>query len=348
MKQLHCRSKSVSRHITTFAEELKILLPGIGLASIVAIAALISSSLQTQKVISPLLIAIIIGIIIRNTVSVSKAFEPGISFSAKKILRLAVVLLGLKLSFSQILSIGIDGISIIVFGSIGTFLFTCWLGAKLGVDYRLTQLIAVGTSICGASAVAATTPIIGTSEEDVAYAIATITGLGTLAIIGYPILQEFIQLSPIEFGVWSGASIHEVAQVVAASFQQGAVSGEIATVIKLSRVLLIIPVIVLISFQKMTSGKEFSFGVILGSIPWFVCAFIFLSLLNSVGLFSDNLKFLILNLNQFFLCLSMAGMGLITQLRKLASVGMRPLCLAVISWVFLGTTTLFLIKVTSI
>ena len=294
------------------------------------------------------MIAIIIGIIIRNTVGVSKAFEPGISFSAKKILRLAVILLGLKLSFLQILSIGINGISIIVLGSIGTFFFTCWLGAKLGVDYRLAQLIAVGTSICGASAVAATTPVIGTSEEDVAYAIATITGLGTLAIIGYPILQEFIQLSPNDFGVWCGASIHEVAQVVAASFQHGAVSGEIATVIKLSRVLLIIPVIVLISCQKLTSGKGFSLDSILGSIPWFVCAFIFLSLLNSVGLFSDSLKSFILDLNQFFLCLSMAAMGLITQLRKLASVGMRPLCLAVISWVFLGTITLFLIKVTSI
>lgn len=323
-------------------------MPGIGLASIVAIASLIGGSLQTQKVVSPLLIAIIIGIIIRNTVGVSKVFEPGISFSAKKVLRIAVILLGLKLSFFQILSIGIDGISIIVLGSIGTFLLTCWLGTKLGVDYRLAQLIAVGTSICGASAVAATTPVIGTSEEDVAYAIATITGLGTLAIIGYPILQGFIQLSPNEFGIWCGASIHEVAQVVAAAFQNGEVSGEIATVIKLSRVLLIVPVIVLISCQKGSERKGSNLGRLLSSIPWFVCAFVLLSLLNTAELFSVSLKSFILDLNQFFLCLSMAAMGLITQLRKLASVGIKPLFLAIVSWFFLGTITLFLIKVASI
>jgi len=328
----------------TLRKQIQAFLPGIMLASLISIVSLMLSDVQLEKIVSPLLISISVGVATRNILGLRRAFEPGIQFSMKKILRLSIVLLGLRLSFIQVLDIGFAGMFTLAFSSIGTLFFTFWLGKRLNINSRFSQLIAIGTSICGASAIVAAAPVIESSEEDLTYVVATITSLGTLAMVSYPLLQELIQLNPNEFGLWCGASIHEVAQVLVASFQVGTFSGEIATVAKLSRVLLIIPVLFILSFQNKSHSQNFSLQKIFSFIPWFVCFFVLVTLLNSMNLIPVNVKVFLISINQFLLCLSMAAVGLGTRLSRIAAIGIKPFLLAIFSWLFLSWISLFLIK----
>ena len=323
---------------------VRLLIPGLIYSAAIAGLALLIYFTSNLSLLNPLLTAVLIGIVARNTIGIPSHCQPGIAFSMKRILRLAVILLGLKLSLSQILEVGFSGLMIVSVSSISTFYLTCWLGEKLKINHRLTHLIAAGTSICGASAVVATNAVVESSEEDVTYAIALITSLGTLAMLSYPLLADLLQLSSSTFGIWCGASIHEVAQVVAAGFQKSTASGEIATITKLSRVLLIIPIIAVLSYQKTDHRLANIHPDKTIPFPWFVLFFGIVIIFNSIDVFPAWAKTFLLIINQFLLCLSMAAMGLMTRLTSLSRIGIKPLYLASISWLFLGSLSLLLIK----
>ncbi|MEB3359008.1 MAG: YeiH family protein [Synechococcales bacterium] len=348
MKPLVESPYRIHSKIKAFASSHQIyaLVPGLILTALIAGFALLLYLTSNLHLLNPLLIAVILGIAVRNTVGISATYQPGIAFSMKRILRLAVILLGLKLSLGQVMAVGLPGLGIVTLSSVSTFWLTCWLGKKLRVNPRLTQLIAAGTSICGASAVVATNAVVESSEEDMAYAISLITGLGTLAMLSYPLMSELLQLSPGAFGLWCGASIHEVAQVVAAGFQQSTTSGEIATITKLSRVLLIIPIVAVLSCQKKSQHRSSSRAGGSGSlpIPWFVLLFGAVVLCNSTGIIPAWAKSSLLVINQFFLCVSMAAMGLMTRLTSLAQIGIKPFYLAGLSWAFLSVLSLTLVE----
>jgi uncharacterized integral membrane protein (TIGR00698 family) len=226
------------------------LLPGLLLTFTIAAVAFELRNLSGITVLSPLIIAIVLGMAFHNTVGTPGTFKPGVMFGMRRILRFAIILLGLQLSLSQVVSVGIVGITIIVLTLAGTFVFTVWLGHRLGIDHKLAQLIAAGTSICGASAVIATNTVTRASDEDVAYAVASVTVFGSASILLYPALAGLLQLTPHAFGLWAGASIHEIAQVVAAAFQNGTEAGNFATIAKLGRVMLLAPMILLLSYYS--------------------------------------------------------------------------------------------------
>ena len=318
------------------------LLPGLILVSLIAGLALLLYHTTNLSLLNPLLTAVLLGIGLGNVAGVAPFYQPGIQFSMKRILRLAVILLALKLSLAQVLEVGISGLMIVGVSSLSTFYLTCWLGHRLQVNRRLTQLIAAGTSICGASAVVAINAVVDSSEEDVAYAIALVTGLGTLAMLSYPLVPELLQLSPSTFGLWCGASIHEVAQVVVTAFQHSTTSGEIATITKLSRVLLIIPIIAVLSYQKPAKSADSKQSFV--TAPWFVLIFALLVIINSTSLIPELAKASLLTINQFLLCMAMAAMGLTTRLASLTRIGLQPFYLASLSWAFLGSISLMLIK----
>ena len=199
------------------------LVPGLLLTGTIAAAAFEFRNLSGIAALSPLIIAIVLGLAFHNTVGTPAAFKPGVVFSMRRILRFAIILLGLQLSLSQLVEVGGVGLGIIVLTLASTFLFTVWLGHRLGVDRKLVELIAAGTSICGASAIVATNTVTRASDEDIAYAVACVTVFGSASMLLYPTLEGLLQLSPHAFGLWAGASIHEIAQVVAAAFQNGPV-----------------------------------------------------------------------------------------------------------------------------
>ena len=320
------------------------LLPGLLLTSALALIATNLQKLPGINIFSPLILAVLIGVLIRNTVGVRSVYKPGITFSLKKILRLAVALLGLKLSFVQVFSVGLTGLKIVLITLVSAFVFTCWLGTYLGVDRKLAQLIAAGTSICGASAVLATNSVVKATDEAVAYAVTIVTLFGTISMLLYPLLDLLFQTSPREFGLWCGVSIHDVAQVVAAASQKGIESGEIATISKLSRVIFLIPMLLglgTLSADRATGSNKAAKL----PIPWFVFGFIILVVLNSFSVFPPAFKEIVTQGNQFLLTISLGAMGLETNISKMKETGLKPLFLGACSWLFISGLSLGLIAV---
>jgi uncharacterized integral membrane protein (TIGR00698 family) len=219
----------------------------------IAGVALLVRHIHGMAVFSPMILAIVIGMAFRNIVGTPSLARPGIAFSLRRLLRAAIVLLGFQLTASQIASVGPRGLLIVAMSLATTFGFTVWTGRALGVGRKLTELIAAGTSICGASAIIATNTVTE-AHDDVAYAIACVTVFGSIAMFAYPLLPGLLHLDSRAYGLWSGASIHEIAQVVAAAFQNGQRAGEIGTMVKLSRVMLLAPVVFALSLKSRISA----------------------------------------------------------------------------------------------
>jgi uncharacterized integral membrane protein (TIGR00698 family) len=203
-------------------------LPGMALAGAIATVAFLVRNIHGMAVFSPMILAIVIGMAFHNIVGTPSLARPGIAFSMRRLLRAAIVLLGFQLTASQIASVGARGLLIVALSLTTTFAFTVWAGRALGVGRKLTELIAAGTSICGASAIIATNTVTEAHDEDVAYAIACVTIFGSIAMFAYPLLPGLLHLDSQTYGLWSGASIHEIAQAVAASFQNGQRAAKLA------------------------------------------------------------------------------------------------------------------------
>jgi uncharacterized integral membrane protein (TIGR00698 family) len=325
------------------------LLPGLVLTFTIAAVAFELRNLSGITVLSPLIIAIVLGMAFHNTIGTSAACKPGVVFSMRRVLRFAIVLLGLQLSLSQLVSVGIVGIAIIALTLAGTFVFTVWLGHRLGIDHKLAQLIASGTSICGASAVIATNTVTRASDEDVAYAVASVMVFGSVSILLYPAMGGLLQLTPHAFGLWAGASIHEIAQVVAAAFQNGADSGNFGTIAKLSRVMLLAPMILLLTYysarRRQTGNGDHVKRPTTRAVPmpWFVLGFVAMMLFNSLDLIPQADKAYLIQATTFLLTVALAAMGLETDVGKLQAKGWSPLLVGAGSWLFISAFSLALI-----
>lgn len=338
------RFDSPSTHLRNLAG----ILPGVLLTALIALVAFVVHAAPGMSMLSPLIIAIILGMICRNTIGAPARVRPGIAFSLRRILRLGVMLLGLQLTLGQLAAVGATGLIVIVTTVTVTFLFTLWLGRVMGVGRKLTELIAAGTSICGASAVIATNAVTDGSDEDVAYAVACVAVFGTLSMLIYPLLPGILNLDANSFGLWAGSSIHEVAQVVAAAFQFGPEAGEIATVTKLGRVLMLVPVVVglgWLSTRHKSADREKSNNGAAPPIPWFVVGFVALVLFNSFVPIPTAILDPTVHATTFMLAMALAAMGLETDVRKLAAKGFKPLLLGAAAWLFVAVIALGLVKV---
>jgi uncharacterized integral membrane protein (TIGR00698 family) len=164
------------------------ILPGLLLTGLIVAAAIALRQIPSVAAFSPMILAIVLGIAHRNFLGESPLAKPGVTFALRRLLRIAIILLGLQLTTQQVATVGATRVGVIAATLVCTFLFTTWLGRRLGVDGKLTQLIAAGTSICGASAVMATNTVTGAADEDVAYAVASVTVFGSIAMLLYPLL----------------------------------------------------------------------------------------------------------------------------------------------------------------
>jgi uncharacterized integral membrane protein (TIGR00698 family) len=326
------------------------LLPGLLLTFAIAAVAFELRNLSGITALSPLIIAIVLGIAFRNSVGAPSAFKPGVVFGMRRILRFAIVLLGLQLSLAQVITVGVVGVAIIAVTLAATFAFTVWLGRRLGIDHKLAQLIAAGTSICGASAVIATNTVTRASDEDVAYAVASVTVFGSASILLYPALAGFLQLTPHAFGLWTGASIHEIAQVVAAAFQNGPDSGNFGTIAKLSRVMLLAPMILMLGHLSAKGQQTIDAGRVElptrqpAPKPWFVAGFVAMMLFNSLDLIPQADRAYLIQATTFLLTVALAAMGLETDFGKLREKGWKPLLVGAGSWLFISAFSLALIE----
>lgn len=291
--------------------------------------------------VSPLLIALGLGAALGNTPLGGHRLMAGQQRVAKLLLRVGVVLLGLRLPLQDVADIGVAGIAVIGLTVLATFVLTCRLGDRLGLERGLVTLIAAGFSICGASAIAAVESGIRRRDEDVALSIAMVTVFGTSMIVALPLLADRLGLSELQAGVWAGASIHEVAQVVAAASAAGAGAVAIATTIKLGRVSLLAVAYVAAQRRERAAdphGGRGEGGAAL--VPWFVVGFAAAVGVRSTGLLGAGVLGVADVATTVLLAAAMFGLGLMMRLGSLLPVPWRVLVLAAASTATAATVSL--------
>jgi uncharacterized integral membrane protein (TIGR00698 family) len=326
------------------------LLPGLGLAaSIAALAAalqLAETRIFAHAVVEALVLAILIGMIVRLAWEPGERWQPGIRFSGKQLLEAAIVLLGASVDLPLLLRAGaplvIAILAVVVTG------LTCGygIGRMLGLNPRLSTLIACGNAICGNSAIAAVAPVIGAEKEDVASSIAFTAVLGVVVVLTLPLLIPVLGLSHYEYGVLAGMTVYAVPQVLAATFPVSALSGEVATLVKLVRVLLLGPVVVFFAVRHRKIGEE---RISPGSfIPWFIVGFLVLAAARSLGIIPAEVAAPVREVSRWMTVAAMAALGLGVDVRILGRVGGRVVAAVSASLVVLVTVSALLIRLLGI
>jgi uncharacterized integral membrane protein (TIGR00698 family) len=344
--QLPVASSRISspRVPSSFGAVAKQYAPGLALAAVIALAAQGVCAWSGLTFVSPLIVAIALGAIVRASVGAPEAARPGIRVALRPVLRFGIVLLGFQLTATQVTALGFSGLGIIAASLAATFVFTVMLARVLGVDSKLAQLIAAGTSICGASAIIATNTVTRASDEDVAYAVACVTLFGTISMVLYPLLLPVLGLGVDAYGVWAGASIHEVAQVVAAAFQGGTEAGHAGTIAKLTRVMMLAPVVVALGSLAASRASASGPARTAVTVPLFIVGFVTTTALNSVITIAPGVSHDIAKVTAFLLATALAAMGLELDARKLWAKGVRPLALGAAASIFIALFALALVE----
>jgi len=319
------------------AASLASYFPGVALAALIAFFSLIIKALKIPLLanLSPLMWAVMLGMVVRNTIGRPEIARRGLALCLRTPLRTGIVLLGLQVTLAEILGVGTFGLLTLVVALAATFWVTRVIGRRLGVAPGLATLIAAGTSVCGASAIVAANTVVGEDDEAVAYSLATVTLFGTVAMFLYPTIGALLPLDDAAYGLWIGGSVHEVAQVVAAGFAHGQASGQAATVAKLARVLMLAPLVLAMGFAARDPARRSR-----APMPWFVFGFLGMALLAGTGLVSAEWRADANFLTQALLALALAAVGLETDLGKLVAQGWRPLALGACATLFIGAGTL--------
>lgn len=306
-------------------------LPGLALTLAIAVIALLLREIPGLSVLTPLSLAVLLGITIGNACALPASVQAGVVFAGRRILRLAIMLLGFQLSAMQIVAVGLD--SLFIVGSVVaiTFITTCWMGSLLGVDRKLAELIAAGTSICGASAVVAMNSVSRSHEEDVIYAVGSVTVFGTILMFVLPACAHELGLDARDFGIWAGASIHEIAQVTGAALQFSKEAGEAGVVVKLTRVLMLAPLILICGLWLRDRKQADHGSTSPPAFPLFVLGFLAAAVLNSVVPLPDDARASLTTVTAFLMSMALAALGLQTDFRKLKAKGIRPLVLGALA-----------------
>lgn len=312
--------------------------PGVALAALLATVAFLLARhpfVRETLHVSALLLVILLGMAWRSLLPVPASVLPGIRVAQRPILRWAVAGLGLKLSLGEILRIGGPALAVVVISTLSTLAFGVWVARRLGMGEKSSILLAVGTSICGASAVIAADSVVQGEKQDSAIALGVITLLGTIGIVVYPILGRSLGMDDFLYGLWNGASLHEMAQVVAAGagFSQRAV--DVATVVKLTRICLLAPIVFGLAWSLRRRGAAGDAKVSL--VPWFLVLFVVFAAINSTGFVPSRLLDALREIDLWLLCVGMAGVGLQTGFHDLKRAGLAPVAAGAVQWVFIAT-----------
>ncbi|MDH4049218.1 MAG: putative sulfate exporter family transporter [Gammaproteobacteria bacterium] len=345
------------------------VIPGLMLALILAVAGQFLSELigvdwmgLPKSPVSAIMMAIVLGVFIRNTINLPEYLKPGIRFGLVRVLRLGIVLLGIRLSLAEAGAIGLQSLPVIIGAVAAALLIVTYMSRKVGLSGRLGTLIAVGTSICGATAIVATAPAIGARDDEVSYSIACITLFGVIAMLVYPFVAHWIFAGDsFSSGLFMGTSVHETAQVAGAGlvYQQyydDPQALNVATVTKLVRnlgMLIIIPLMSIVYHRN--SAEAGSAPAWWKMIPLFVVGFALMSLLRTIG-DTGELAFGVLEparwkaivgftkeTAEICLAVAMAAVGLGTSIKGIRSIGLKPLAIGLFSALLVGGVSVTMI-----
>lgn len=319
------------------------LIPGLLVAIAIAIVARLLTTFLLPPVVSEVTVAILIALLVgRVPVVRVLPLGPGLKVAAERLLRVGIVLLGAKLSVQQIVGIGLPAAAIIAITMAVAFGLVLGLSRLAAVEGRLAVLLAVGAAVCGNSAVVATTPVISARPRDTAYAVATVTLFGTIAVFAYPLIGHAGHLADAVFGLWSGVAINDTSQVVAASSAYSPGAFEVATVVKLIRNALMAPLLLLIAWAwtRRTGTSGDTAAGVRRAVPLFVLGFLALSALRSVGLVGADLANTFEVVARALILVALSAVGLNVRFADLREVGWRPLAVGLGAALAVGTATL--------
>jgi len=331
------------------------LVPGLLLATALAWLAILAHGFLPPRlgsVLSPVLLAILAGLVVGNLRGLPREFEPGIRFAYRRVLSAAIVLLGASLSLAAIAAIGAKALIMIVVLIALALVLTHGLGRVLGVSPKLATLLGVGTAVCGNTAISAAAPVIGAKDHDVSIAIATNTLFGTFAVFLYPVLGRLLGFDDAVFATWVGTAVNDTSQVVATGFAYSERAGELAITVKLTRNALMVVVIVVVGvLHRGERGAEIGLlHSVRKSIPLFVLGFLALSVLNTAGvldwlgeLLGRPIQSDARTVAKFLTVVALAGVGLGTKVSTLRETGLKPVLLGLVAATGVSLVSLWLI-----
>ena len=319
-----------------------------GLAVVLLIAAAARTLGRFTAPVPDVVIALMAGMLVRNTVA-PRAIEPGVKFTISYLLRVAIVLLGAGLSARAVVQMGSAVLVLIIPLVIVAVLLGLLLARLFRLRGTIGTLLGAGTAICGGSAVLTVGSVIDSTEEEIAYAITTIFTFNLVALIVYPPLGHMFHMSDMAFGAWTGTAVNDTSVVVATGYVFSPAAGAVATVVKLARTVLLVPLALAVGMahawrtqsphQSMTMWQRAAHAM-----PWFILGFLAMAVLNSIGLFSPEFARVLSMLAGFLMVMVLASVGLNVDLTKILRLGLRPMLVGLLLAACMSVFSFALIK----
>lgn len=313
------------------------IIPGVLLSVVVALVAYTIEYMLPIHIIGSAVIAMFIGMLINHFVKDTKILESGLKFTSKKILKFAIILLGLSLNISTILNVGKMSLTVMIFTLATCFGGGYFIGKALGLNWKLSNLISAGTGICGGSAIAAIAPTIDAEDDDIAYAMSATFLFDIAMIVLFPIMGAAMGMSDQAFGIWAGTAVNDTSSVVATGYAFSEGAGDFATMVKLTRTLAIIPTVIVFAFiqlrlkrkEAITNNKingelkvDFSIAKI---FPWFILGFLAMSIIASIFPIPDAVVSGTKATSKFLMVCALSAIGLNTSFSNMKKSGIRPM-----------------------
>lgn len=314
-------------------KKLLAYIPGLSISLLIALSARLLEDLLPVHLVGASVLALFIGMLLRPLIKPDQNITAGLKFTSKKVLKFSIVLLGASLSLGMILHVGRLSLTVMVFTLLTCFGGGYFVGKWLGLDWKLSNMISAGTGICGGSAIAAMAPVIEAEDKDIAYAMSATFLFDMAMIVLFPIMGRMLGLSDMAYGLWAGTAVNDTSSVVAAGYAFSEAAGDFATMVKLTRTLSIIPTVLVFSLiqARVTAKAQLADGesspkVKLSSLfPWFILAFVGMSILNSFGVFSSAFASVLKEISKFLMVASLAAIGLNTDFNDLRKAGFNPM-----------------------
>ena len=324
------------------------LVPGIASALVIAVIAWYLAKIPVGVVnadgsvntvgsyIGSSVIALFIGMLINHFIGANPKLAPGLKFTSKKILKFAIILLGASMTISTVLKVGSVSLEVMFFTLLTCFGGGYFIGRALGLDWKLSNLISAGTGICGGSAIAAIAPVIDAKDSDIAYAMSATFLFDMAMIVLFPLMGKWMGLSDQVYGLWSGTAVNDTSSVVAAGYAFSETAGDFATMVKLTRTLVIIPTVIVFALIEVHIKKKEAAAAGLTSdakanvsftqlFPWFILGFVLLAIVNSAGVIPASISSGAKHFSKFLMVAALAAIGLSTSFKEMAKSGIRPM-----------------------
>lgn len=315
----------------TKTKESLLFVSGVAICFGVAAVSVLLERLIPGGILGASIIALFMGTII-NSFFHPAWMKPALKFTSKRILKVAIILLGASLSVKTIMSVGKMTFFVMLFTFAMCFGGGYFIGKLFGLNWKLSNLISAGTGICGGSAIAAISPAIDAEDKDIAFAMSSTFIFDMIMVLVYPILGKLLGMDDLAYGIWSGTSVNDTASVVASGYAFSEAAGDIATMVKLTRTIAIIPTVLVFAFigtrlrqkklQQEGNGHKVN---ILKVIPWFIGGFLALAILNSVGIIPAAVGSVIKTTSKFLMVMALAAIGLGTSITDFKKAGLAPM-----------------------